>query len=303
MTESSDNQSPLVVTTFGRRLELRLGSGDRVMARIKGKKLKVVCGDRVVAAPIEGESDYLVSDVLPRDNVLSRPDSRGKVEILAANVSMIVAVAAALPKPDWFIIDRYLAAAELATAASVVVWNKTDVEPPQDSAAELESYAAIGYPVYRASAETGDGTGELASALAGHTAIFAGQSGVGKTSLINRLLGNERLRTAAVSVKSGEGRHTTVNSAMLPLPAGGAVIDSPGVRDFAPAIERPEQTIAGFREIEAAGTGCRYANCRHLREPDCAVKAAVETGDISARRYESYKRLLRLTEGFSNRRG
>ena len=297
----NENPFPLVVTTFGRRVELRLGSGERVIARIKGRKLKVVCGDRVAAAPIEGEKEYLVTDIQPRENVLSRPDSRGRVEILAANVSMIAAVAAPFPRPDWFVIDRYLAAAELAAAAGIVVWNKTDIEASPESARELQAYEASGYRIYPTSTLTGAGLDELAADLAGHTAIFAGQSGVGKTSLINHLLGSKHLRTAAVSDKSGEGRHTTVNSALLSLPSGGSVIDSPGVRDFAPAIERPGQTVSGFPEIEAAGAGCRYANCRHLREPGCAVKAAMESGKITPRRYESYRRLLRLTETFSDR--
>ncbi len=299
--QTGEQQPALVVTTFGRRVEIELTSGDRVMARVKGKRLKVVCGDRVSATPIAGEQDYLVEDLLPRENVLSRPDSRGRVEVLAANVTMIVTVAAPAPRPDWFVVDRYLAAAELASARAVLVWNKTDTESRADHADELQTFVDIGYTVIRTSTVSGEGIAELSSVLSGQTAIFAGQSGVGKSSLINRLLGDSNLRTAEISTKSGEGRHTTVNSAMLSLPTGGAVIDSPGVRDFAPAIEAPEQTVAGFREIEAAGQHCRYANCRHLREPGCAVKEAVESGRIAARRYESYKRLLRLTEQFSSR--
>ena len=301
MIAGKDSDS-LVVTTFGRRVELRLPSGERVMARIKGRRLKVVCGDRVLAEPIEGETEYLVTGLLPRSNALSRPDSRGRAEILAANVTLIAAVTAPVPKPDWFVVDRYLAAAELAAAKPVVVWNKCDLESPPDAAAELANFQAIGYPVCRTSATNGEGIMELADLFDGETAILAGLSGVGKSSLINRLLGDDNQRTAAISDKSGEGRHTTVNSAMMALPGGGCVIDSPGVRDFAPAIESPGQTVGGFREIETKAQECRYANCRHMQEPRCAVKAAVETGDISARRYESYRRLLRLTEDFSNRR-
>jgi ribosome biogenesis GTPase len=112
-------------------------------------------------------------------------------------------------------------------------------------------------------------------------------------------MGGEQQRTAAVSDKTGEGKHTTVNSMMLTLPGGGEVIDSPGVRDYAPALQSAIQVIQGFREIESAGHDCRFANCRHLREPGCAVKSAVEEATISARRYESYRRLLALTEKLS----
>ena len=136
----------------------------------------------------------------------------------------------------------------------------------------------------------------LATLLSDEIAIVVGQSGVGKSSIINYLTGDAGQRVAEVSAGSGEGKHTTVNSAMLSLPDGGAVIDSPGVRDYAPAIELLEQVVTGFREIVTAGRDCRFANCRHLREPQCAVKAAVETGAISPRRYESYKRLFRLTD-------
>jgi len=133
-------------------------------------------------------------------------------------------------------------------------------------------------------------------------AIIVGQSGVGKSSMINRMLGDDRLRVSEISDATGEGRHTTVNSAMLELPGGGSVIDSPGVRDYAPAIENPADVIHGFREIREYGQNCRFANCRHLREPDCAVKIAVENGQISARRYESFRRLLSTSQEFVNKR-
>jgi ribosome biogenesis GTPase len=125
--------------------------------------------------------------------------------------------------------------------------------------------------------------------------IIVGQSGVGKSSLINRLLGDEQQRTASISTKKGEGRHTTVNSALLQLPCGGAVIDSPGVRDYAPAL-RPEDVAVGYREIASAAQNCRFANCNHLREPGCAVKDAIDDGAISKRRYDSYRHLLALTK-------
>jgi len=283
----------LVVATYSRRMRLQLANGEQVDSRIKGKKLKPVCGDRVLAEPIENESDWLITEILDRSNVLNRPDSSGKVEILAANIEMLVVVAAASPDADWFVVDRYLCAAENMGVKSIVLFNKSDVGKADSN---FDDYEVIGYDTIRCSAKSGENIGQVASTLRDQTAIIVGQSGVGKSSIINSLLGEKSLRTAEISGKTREGRHTTVNSEMLGLPGGGTVIDSPGVRDYAPALADAGQVLRGFREIDEAGQDCRFANCRHLREPGCAVKTAVESGAISARRYESYRRLLALTE-------
>jgi ribosome biogenesis GTPase len=274
-------------------MRLRLPDGSDVESRIKGRKLRPVCGDQVVAAPLEKEHDWLITDILPRRNELSRPNLRGEVEILASNVDLLIVVAAATPKPDWFIVDRYVCAAEIMRAAAVLVFNKTDIADPDS---DFDNYSAIGYDSIRCSAATGQGVARIGTLLRQQTAIIVGQSGVGKSSIINSLLGAESLRTGEVSRKTDEGRHTTANSQMLELPGGGRIIDSPGVRDYAPALQDVSDVVHGFREIEAASQSCRFANCRHLREPACAVKAGVESAAIRARRYESYRRLLALTE-------
>ncbi len=268
--------------------------GEPVDARIKGKRLQPVCGDHVLAEPIADEADWLIVDVLPRRNELSRPNQRGKIEILAANIDQLLVMAASSPEADWAIVDRYLCAAELMRIPGAVVYNKVDLDAREPPDVELQDYANIGYETIRTSAHTGLGIDDVGQLLRDTVSIIVGQSGVGKSTLINRLIGDERQKTAAISDKRGEGRHTTVNSVMLTLPGGGAVIDSPGVRDYAPALQ-PEQVVNGFREIVAAAERCRFSNCQHLREPDCAVKAAVETGDISKRRYDSYRHLLALT--------
>jgi ribosome biogenesis GTPase len=274
-------------------MRLRLSDGAQVDARIKGKKLKPVCGDRVLAEEIENESDWLITEILPRGNQLSRPNLRGKVEILAANVELLLVVAAAAPEPDWFIVDRYLAAAATMGANAAVIFNKTDIAAAD---ANFDDYAKIGYDAITCSALSGENTAAIQELLGQQTAIIVGQSGVGKSSIINALLGDNSLRTAAISEKTQEGKHTTVNSEMLEIPGGARIIDSPGVRDYAPALGDLGQVLQGFREMESAGQDCRFANCKHLREPGCAVKAGVESGEISARRYESYRRLYALTD-------
>ena len=274
-------------------MRLRLGDGAQVDSRIKGKKLRPVCGDRVLAEQIENESDWLINEILPRDNQLSRPNLRGNVEILAANVELLLVVAAAAPDPDWFIVDRYLAAAASMQANAAVIFNKTDIAAADPN---FDDYAKIGYDTITCSALSGDNVESIRTLLGQQTAIIVGQSGVGKSSIINALLGDNSLRTAAISEKTGEGKHTTVNSEMLDIAGGARIIDSPGVRDYAPALSDKDQVLRGFRELESAGQSCRFANCRHLRDPGCAVKDGVESGDLSARRYESYRRLYALTD-------
>jgi ribosome biogenesis GTPase len=286
-----------VIATFSQRMRVRMQDKTEADARIKGKRLRPVCGDLVDVEPIENEQDWLITNIHERRNALTRPNLRGRIDTLASNVELLLVVSAPSPKPDWFIVDRYLAAAENMGVPAAVVFNKTDLGEESPAAAKcLDELAAAGYRVLRCSAETGDGITGIASEIGERVAIVVGQSGVGKSSIINELMGGEAQRTAEISTKSGEGRHTTVNSVMLDLPDGGHVIDSPGVRDYAPALDSAAAVVRGFREIEAAGHDCRFANCRHLQEPGCAVKAGVDEGSISARRYESYRRLLRLTE-------
>jgi ribosome biogenesis GTPase len=281
---------------------LRLEDGSEVRARIKGKKIRPVCGDRVSAQPLVDEPEWLISKILPRKNELSRPDSRGRTEILAANLDLLCVVTANSPIADWFIVDRYLAAAKNMSVPAVIVFNKIDLPAANDkSRAALIDYDTIGYKTISCSAVSGQNLDQLGASLRDQTSIIVGQSGVGKSSLINSLIQGASLRVGDLSSSTGEGKHTTVNSMMLSLPGGGVVIDSPGVRDFAPAIATTEEVIRGFREIAEHGQECRFANCRHLREPNCAVKTAVENKVISERRYESYKRLSNMSSDFAER--
>lgn len=300
---SMSDSDATVIATYRRRVQLRLTDGREVGGRVKGRKLKPVCGDRVVTEPLEGEADWLITSIAKRRNALTRPDLRGNKDVLAANLDLLVVVASVLPKADWFVVDRYLCAAERMRADGLVVLNKCDLDVPDSDVAALRVYRDIGYRTLCTSAKTGDDIQALGLELADRTAILVGQSGVGKSSLINCLSGEARLKTATISRKHREGKHTTVSSVMIPLTGGGTVIDSPGVRDYAPYLESALEAATGYREIRALGERCRFADCSHRREPDCAVKAAVDDGSIDSRRYESYRRTLALTERLVKERG
>ena len=305
MSHNTDTQTQqaVVIATYSREMNLRLDTGVVVRARIKGRKLKPVCGDRVQAEPLENEPEWLIRTIDPRDNELTRPNLRGQIEVLAANIDFLCVVAASKPAADWFIVDRYLCAAELMQVDAAVVYNKSDLEHDiAETQAALADYSNIGYATRTCSAKTNVGMDQLAELLANKTSIIVGQSGVGKSSLINRLTGDSGQRTGVVSEGSGEGKHTTVNSVMLEIGRNGQVIDSPGVRDYAPATQTNVEVISGFREIRQTGRNCRFANCQHIKEPDCAVKEGVESGDINRRRYESYRRLIVLSEQLARKR-
>ena len=214
---------------------------------------------------------------------------------LAANIDQIMIVAAPEPVPEPFLIDKYTVAAELAETKPVLVINKADL---LDAAArsELKStladYVNAGYPVIYTSARENTGLEQLADRLAGKASILVGQSGVGKSSLIKRLLPELDIAIGRLSAASGQGRHTTTTTTLYHLPHGGDLIDSPGVRDFRLGQVDADALAAGFREFRPHLGHCRFNNCRHVSEPDCAIIAAATQGEISARRLDSYRRLL-----------
>lgn len=288
-------ESGRVVAAFGRRVLVEDSAGIRHACMLAGRRLRPVCGDRVTWQRPLDDSDGLLTSIEPRRTELARPSRRGDREVLAANISQVVIVAAPRPPPDAFLVDRYLVAAELMGAAACIAYNKTDLDP-DNGAMDLTEFESLGYPVIRVCARDNAGLDSLRPQLEDQTSILVGHSGVGKSSIINALLPDAETRTATLSEATGEGRHTTTASVLHHLPTGGELIDSPGVRDYAPPPVATRDVGAGFREIANRQGQCRFSNCLHLKEPGCAVKAAVETGEISDRRYESYRRLIRLME-------
>lgn len=284
--------SALVVARFRNTAEVE-ERGRRRMCLLKGKRLNVVVGDRVDYRELS-TGQTVVEAIRERDTELTRINSAGKPEIVAANIDQIVVVVAPQPAADWFLVDRYLCAAELLAVAAAVTLNKVELHEPTDLET-LASYSPIGYDTLATSARTGAGLDALRARLAERRSVLVGQSGVGKSSLLNALVPGAAERVAGLSQKSAQGRHTTSTAVLHRLPGGGELIDSPGVRDYAPFIGDARAVIGGFREFAPYPARCRFSDCRHLQEPDCAVKDAVATGKILKRRYCSFVRLTELT--------
>lgn len=300
MTDRED--TGCVVESYGRRVVVERADGARAPCKLKRKNLDLVAGDlvRIMFAP--GDDEWTVTERLPRRNVLSRCDSRGRTESLAANLDQLGVVVAARPACDPFVVDRYLAGARYAGIDALLIVNKLDLPADAGDLSFVEPLRALGIAIVAVSARSGAGLQALVEQLAGRRSLLAGQSGVGKSSLLNALAGEAVRATGALSQGSGEGRHTTVSSAILRTPWG-EIADSPGVRDYAPPVVPIKDVQLGFAEIAARARECRFLDCLHLREPQCAVRAGVEAGNIDPRRYESYRRLLNLTRQLDEKRG
>jgi ribosome biogenesis GTPase len=286
------NDTGLVIAAHGRRGVLETKSGTEHPFLVRSRAIRPVCGDRVSWTREQGQTTAVVNGIAERDNQLERMAPYGRrVEVLAANLTCVLVVVAPRPDTDWFLTDRYFCAAAVMGCDASLVVNKQDLHA--ELAPEGRHYAKLGCSILQVSAETGAGLDGLVERLTDQIGILVGQSGVGKSSLINRLIPGADAAVGQLSTTTREGRHTTSASIMHVLPNGGRLIDTPGVREFIPAIHDPQWVQAGFAEVVRVAEHCRFNNCRHLREPDCAVKHAVEDGTVDPRRYESYKRLLR----------
>ncbi len=270
-------------------------SGEALQASLRGRVKQtdhriVSVGDLVELERVEEETR--ITRVLPRESALTRHGvAKRREQVIVANVDQVAVVAAtAAPAPDLLMIDRLLALAELSQIESFLVVNKTDLAGSSSSA--LDSYSDIGVPVLKTSVESGEGLEAVGRRLEGRVTVLTGQSGVGKSSLLNALIPTLDLRVGEISERRGRGRHTTVASALYHYPGGGHVADTPGLQYLALWEVDPAVLDDGFVEIAAAGGECRFADCRHRAEPDCAVIEAVERGGILRRRYESYLGLL-----------
>ncbi|MEJ2315755.1 MAG: small ribosomal subunit biogenesis GTPase RsgA [Gammaproteobacteria bacterium] len=279
-----------VVVRHGRSLVIADEERHLVNCQFRQNLGDIVCGDHVIWHST-GDGDGVVTAVRERTTLLSRPDYGGHEKPLAANLTQLVIVAAPSPAPTGYLLDQYLAAAEHFGLKAILVLNKSDLLEDVDHELlhRFETYARIGYPVLHVSTKQHSGEENLRSSLKDESSILVGQSGVGKSSLVNMLLPDLDVQTGALSKTSGLGKHTTSSAMLYFLPQGGTLIDSPGVRSFRLLITERAELEQGFREFAPFLGHCQFSDCRHEQEPGCALTEAVESGKIAGWRLNHFR--------------
>jgi ribosome biogenesis GTPase len=250
----------------------------------------VAVGDSVIwtqSAPDQGR----IEEILPRRSLLARPSRNGKIRPVAANLDAVFVVFAVEPACDFLLLDQYLAICENSNINASLVLNKTDLPISDSIEQELQTYQQLGYLLFRVSAMTTTGLDELKRALQNQVSIFTGQSGVGKSSITNALIPDKALKTNTISATTKHGRHTTTAATLYHLPNGGDLIDSPGVAIFGLAELSESDLAHGYREFHAFLDHCQFNDCKHVLDKGCAVRAAVEKGEISDSRYQRFLKL------------
>ena len=293
---SSDNQifNGLVVSHHGRKLVVETEGTQRYDCKLRQNLGDIACGDSVVIQ-VDQHQHAVVIALNERKNLLEKTGFAGLAKTVAANIGQVVIVCSVEPEPNDYLIDRYLTAAENLPAEALILINKIDLLNDDNKSVInniKETYKNIGYRLIETSIKENVGLKELKQALQDTTSILVGLSGVGKSSLVKMLLPDIEIRIGEISTVSKEGKHTTTVSSLYHLPDGGALIDSPGVRDFTPWNRNKEDIVNGFIELKPYQGYCKFSNCTHTTEPGCAITEALDKGELSQQRVNSFKKML-----------
>jgi ribosome biogenesis GTPase len=260
----------------------------------EGSTLKLAVGDDVMLERDERSSTWAIGEILPRRSQLARraPGGGRGERVIAANIDQVIIVfAAANPEPHPRMLDRFLVIAEGNDLPARIIINKIDLVDEGVVRERFADYTRAGYPLHLTSVKRGDGMTEVHHALAGRTSVLSGPSGVGKSSLMNTLFPGLNLRVGEISESVNKGRHTTVGAVLHPLPGGGSVVDTPGLREVGMWGLDPGALDVCFPEMRPYIDQCRFRDCTHAVEPGCAVRAALDKGELSRARWESYLKL------------
>lgn len=285
----------IVISRFGQQVDVADQNFETIRCFLRRSNEVPVVGDRAVFKRQEHLKTGIVVELEPRQSLLRRPTPHHGIKPVAANIDLIALLIAPELGFSEMMLDRYLVAAESSNIPVWLIFNKWDLlDDDQKSTIKqrLKTYQDIGYPIYYISAKHGDQVDDLVKDLRGKQLLLAGQSGVGKSTLINHLFPDLDVATADISETSGLGTHTTTASRLYKLDDETFLVDSPGVREFGLWHLEDEDIKQGFVEIHKLAENCKFRNCKHIKEPGCAVLAAAEAGDIAASRIKNYHHLI-----------
>lgn len=296
-SDSSSALRGLVISHFGQQLEIEPLEGDLLNQTVRcyqrANLPRLVTGDRVRFQLDSDETGVIVS-AETRNNVFARPGFKGQIKPVAANIDKVLVVIAVLPEPFMNLTDRYLVAIESLGLDPIIVLNKSDLVNEENRSTidnMMSVYKDIGYDTHRVSASTGLGMAQLETELTDKTTVLVGQSGVGKSSLVNSLTREDSAAVGRLSIGKEKGTHTTTTARLFHL-GSFDLVDSPGIREFNLGHIEPDQLIFGYRELRALKGQCKFRDCSHQSEPECAIQSALEAGTVSRERISNYFQIL-----------